>query len=165
MSVYRRGLVSRWVEGLRYGGGAGQWSWLLHRITGLGILLYLVVHIWDTFLVIFSPASYDAIMGFYGGKIDGVEYPLLRWAFRLGELGLFASVVFHAVNGLRVILFDLSPIRAVGAQKELFWAVVALFFFIMIPVTFIVIHALVAEPTPVSAAIAIPRNFVQTFVY
>ncbi len=165
MSVYRRGLVSRWVEGLRYGGGVGQWSWLLHRITGLGILLYLVVHIWDTFLVIFSPASYDAIMGIYGGKFDGVEYPLLRWAFRLGELGLIASVVFHAVNGLRVILFDLSPIRAVGAQKELFWAVTALFFFIMIPVAFIVIHSLVAEPTTVTAAIMLRLDLVRSFAY
>lgn len=165
MSVYRRGLVARWVEGLRYGGGVGQWSWLLHRITGLGILLYLVVHIWDTFLVIFSPASYDAMMGLYGGMIDGVEYPLLRWAFRFGELGLIASVVFHAINGLRVILFDLSPIRAVGAQKELFWAVLALFCFIMIPVTFIVIHALVADPPTVAAAIAIPLNLFHSFAY
>src|SRR5579875_3770564 len=47
---YRRGFWERMGEGLRYGGGVGQWSWLIHRLTGLGVLLFLVIHIVDTFL-------------------------------------------------------------------------------------------------------------------
>src|SRR4051812_29485902 len=49
---YRRGAWARFVEGLRYGGGIGQWSWLVHRVTGLGILLFLVIHVLDTFFVV-----------------------------------------------------------------------------------------------------------------
>src|SRR5262249_24660633 len=97
--VYRRGPWSRLVEGLRYGGGIGQWSWLIHRVTGLGIALFLVVHIIDTFLVVAYPAEYDFTVSIYGGTFAGQYYWPLRWAFRVSELALIACVVFHAVNG------------------------------------------------------------------
>ena len=96
--------------GLRYGGGIGQWSWLAHRLSGLGILFFLVVHITDTFFVVFAPDWYDHTVAIYGGIwFDGNYYWPLRWAFRVAELGLIASVVFHAVNGVGVILYDLWP--------------------------------------------------------
>src|SRR5581483_3580298 len=68
---YRRGWWSGFVEGLRYGGGIGQWSWLVHRVTGLGILLYLTIHIVDTFFVVVNPAWYDHAMALYGGWVSG----------------------------------------------------------------------------------------------
>ena len=63
--VYHRGAWSRFIEGLRYGGGVGQWAWLIHRVTGLGILLFLVIHIVNTFLVVAFPAEYR----FHGGHL------------------------------------------------------------------------------------------------
>src|SRR5262245_24535804 len=93
--VYRRGSWSTFVEGLRYGGGIGQWSWLIHRVAGLGILLYLVAHITDTFFVVVDPAWYDHALALYGGWWSGQYYWPLRWAFRIGEVGLIASVLFH----------------------------------------------------------------------
>ncbi|MBM2843086.1 MAG: sdhC, partial [Anaerolineales bacterium] len=37
------------LEGsLHYRGREGQWAYLLHRVTGLGTLLFLTIHILDT---------------------------------------------------------------------------------------------------------------------
>jgi len=141
----------RLVEGLRYGGGVGQWSWLVHRVTGLGILLYLVTHIIDTFFVVVSPALYDHTIAMYGGILSGTYHWPLRWAFRMGELGLIACVLFHAINGIRVVLFDFWP-RGALYQRQIFWVVLALFLGIMAPVTYIVVKPLAHAPeTPRSA--------------
>jgi succinate dehydrogenase / fumarate reductase cytochrome b subunit len=151
--AYRPGLWVRLREGLRYGGGIGQWSWLVHRITGIGILLFLIVHIIDTFFVVAYPALYDHTVSIYGGVVTGLGESIngyywgLRWAFRLGELALIACVLFHAVNGVRVILFDFWPGAAVY-QKELAWAVLTVFAAIMIPVAAVVFWPLTKTPTP-----------------
>jgi succinate dehydrogenase / fumarate reductase cytochrome b subunit len=142
---YRRGSWATFVEGLRYGGGVGQWSWLIHRVTGLGILLYLFVHILDTFFVVLNPAWYDHAMALYGGWLSGSYYWPLRWGFRLGELGLIVCVLFHAVNGIRIVLFDFWP-GAARYQKELFWAVVIVFLAIAIPVAVWVVLPLFHAP-------------------
>jgi succinate dehydrogenase / fumarate reductase cytochrome b subunit len=148
---YRPSLFTRLWEGLRYGGGIGQWSWLVHRVTGVGILLFLVIHIIDTFFVVAYPALYDHTVSIYGGMVTGLGpgvngyYWGLRWAFRLGELGLIACVLFHAINGVRVILFDFWP-RAVLYQKELAWAVLTIFAAIMIPVAVVVFLPLTKAP-------------------
>jgi succinate dehydrogenase / fumarate reductase cytochrome b subunit len=143
--AYRRGSWDLFVEGLRYGGGIGQWSWLAHRLTGLGVLLFLIIHVIDTFLVVAYPAEYDFTVSIYGGTFNGTYYWPLRWGFRIGELGLIASVVFHAVNGVRIVLFDFWP-RAANYQRELFWAVVIVFLTVMIPVTVWVLSALASPP-------------------
>lgn len=143
--VYRRGSWSLFVEGLRYGGGIGQWSWLAHRLTGLGVLVFLIVHVIDTFLVVAFPAEYDFTVSIYGGTFNGTYYWPLRWLFRVAELGLIASVVFHAVNGVRIVLWDFWP-SAARYQKQLFWGVMIAFFGIMIPVTFWVLSALASAP-------------------
>ncbi|HEU0027987.1 MAG TPA: succinate dehydrogenase, cytochrome b556 subunit [Ktedonobacterales bacterium] len=81
-----------------YRGQSGQWSWLLHRITGLGVLLFLLVHIVDITLIGFGPTVYnDAIAIFSTGII------------RLISVALIASVIFHAFNGIRIILIDFWP--------------------------------------------------------
>jgi succinate dehydrogenase / fumarate reductase cytochrome b subunit len=144
---YRRGHWAGVVEGLRYGGGVGQWSWLIHRVTGLGIALFLVIHIIDTFLVVAYPAEYDFTVAIYGGTFAGVYYWPLRWGFRLSELALITCVVFHAVNGLRIVLLDFWP-RAVEYQRSLFWAVLVLFAGIMLPVSVVVLGALAGSPLP-----------------
>jgi succinate dehydrogenase cytochrome b subunit len=143
--VYRRGAWSRFIEGLRYGGGVGQWSWLIHRVTGLGVLIFLVVHIIDTFLVVAYPAEYDFTIDIYGGVWAGTYYWFLRWGFRFAELGLIACVLFHAINGVRIVLFDFWP-GASDQQRRIFWVAMAVFAAIMLPVTWVVLAALAGEP-------------------
>ena len=143
--VYRRGAWSRLVEGLRYGGGIGQWSWLIHRITGLGILLYLFAHITDTFFVVVNPAWYDHAMHLYGGWVGEEYYWGVRWAFRIGELGLIACVLFHSINGVRVVLFDFWP-KAALYQRQIFWIVLVAVWGIFIPVAIWVLLPLSSAP-------------------
>jgi succinate dehydrogenase / fumarate reductase, cytochrome b subunit len=151
--VYRRGAWSRFTEGLRYGGGVGQWSWLIHRVTGLGILAFLVIHIIDTFLVVAWPELYDHTIDIYGGVVSGLPegwgingyYWFLRWAFRAGELALIACVLFHSVNGVRIVLFDFWP-KSADHQRQVFWVALGVFVAIMLPVTWVVLSALAAPP-------------------
>ena len=84
--------------GLRYQGRDGQWSFLLHRVSGLGTLLFLAVHILDTSSVYFFPNLYNHAIALYRST-----------PFMLGEIVLVFLVLFHGVNGLRLALFDLFP--------------------------------------------------------
>ncbi len=143
--MYRRGAWARISEGLSYGGGIGQWAWLIHRVTGLGILFFLVIHIIDTFLVVALPAEYDFTVDIYGGVFNGIYFAPLRWAFRAAELGLIACVLFHAVNGVRIVLFDFWP-GSVDYQRQAFWWVLAVFTVIMVPVAIFVLAALASPP-------------------
>ena len=79
-----------------YRGGIGQWSWILHRVTGVGILLFLIIHVMDTALIMWGPDMYNHVLALY-------RHPL----FRPMEIFLFGAVLFHALNGLRVIIIDL----------------------------------------------------------
>ena len=84
---------------LRYKGREGMWTWILHRATGLGVLLFLIAHVIDTGIIIYRPDWYDHALGIY-------KHPV----FRIGELFIFFGVLFHAVNGLRIIIQDFWPI-------------------------------------------------------
>ena len=152
--AYRPGKLARLKEGLRYQGGIGQWSWLLHRVTGMGILIFLVIHVVDTFFVVFNPALYDHTVAIYGGVFNGEYYWPLRWAFRLAELGLMATVLFHAINGVRVILFDFWS-DGCKYQKESFYAVLLVFLALMLPAAVIVTLPLASSPDHV---VKVPEN-------
>ncbi len=84
--------------GRHYRGGEGQWSFVLHRVSGLGTLLFLALHILDTSTVYFFPRLYSHAIDLYRTT-----------PFMLGEIGLVFLVLFHGVNGLRLALYDLSP--------------------------------------------------------
>ncbi len=144
--AYRPGLFARLADGLRYGGGIGQWSWLIHRLTGLGILFFLFFHVLDTFFVVVVPEWYDHTVALYGGIwFDGKYYVALRWGFRVAELGLIASVVFHAVNGTGVILYDFWN-RGTLYRKEILRGVQWVFVLIMVPTTLFVLYPLTQPP-------------------
>ncbi|MDE2821683.1 MAG: succinate dehydrogenase, cytochrome b556 subunit [Chloroflexota bacterium] len=85
-------------ETLRYRGAIGQWSWVLHRLTGVGVVLFLALHVIDTSWAVFYPALYVKAIAAY-------QSPL----FTLGEFGLVFAVVYHAFNGVRIVIFDYRP--------------------------------------------------------
>jgi succinate dehydrogenase / fumarate reductase cytochrome b subunit len=91
-------LVTTLTETLRYRGAIGQWSWVLHRLTGLGVVFFLVLHVIDTTWSVFYPGLYEKAIAAY-------QTPL----FTIGEFGLVAAVVYHAYNGLRIAIFDYKP--------------------------------------------------------
>ena len=105
--------------GTLYRGYAGMWSWVLHRITGVAIFFFLLVHILDTALVRVSPEAYNAVMSTYKNPIMG-----------LGELVLVGAIIFHALNGLRIILVDFWS-KGVKYQRTMFWVVIGLWVVLM----------------------------------
>ncbi len=151
--VYRPGLWKRLADGLGSQYGVGQWSWLLHRVTGMGILLFLIIHIIDTFFVVAYPGLYDHTVGIYGGRLSWISdsegkplyLPFLRWVFRLSEFGLIACVVFHAINGVRVALVDLWA-EGAAHQKIMFRVVGLVFLVIMLVTSYFVFVPLLKAP-------------------
>jgi succinate dehydrogenase / fumarate reductase cytochrome b subunit len=100
--------------GTLYRGREGMWGWVLHRVTGVAIYFFLLVHILDTSLLRVSPAAYNAVIGTYKTPIMG-----------LGEMALVAAICFHAVNGLRIILIDFWK-NGAKHQRLMFWIVVGI---------------------------------------
>lgn len=91
-------LGSTLLGALRYQGREGQLAWLGHRLSGLGTLLFFVLHVIDTATVYFFPAHYGDFIALYQ-----------TLGFQIGEMMLMVAVIFHAINGLRIILMDRYP--------------------------------------------------------
>ncbi len=110
-----------------YRGQSGQWSFFLHRLTGLGVLLFLPLHIVDITLIGFGPKVYnDSIKIFSTGLI------------RVVSLALIASVLYHAFNGVRIILIDFWP-AAYKYQRQMFYAVLVVTILCFLPMAYFVL--------------------------
>jgi succinate dehydrogenase / fumarate reductase, cytochrome b subunit len=108
-----------------YKGHEGQYSWLLHRITGVAIILFLFAHVIDTAVVGWGPEAYNRVVSVY-------ENPLVR----VLELGLVAAVLYHSFNGIKIMLLDFFP-RLVPHIRAMGITTVVAFFAAMIPITWI----------------------------
>lgn len=110
-------------------GDPGLWAAVLHRITGAAIFFFLFVHVLDTVMVRVGPQAYTEVVAIY-------QRPLVA----LLELLLVAAVLYHGLNGIRVILTDLwSP--GAGVQRALRWLVAAVWLLVMTPAgVVIVVH-------------------------
>ena len=106
--------------GTLYRGREGMWSWVAHRISGMLLFLFLVVHVLDTALVRVSPEAYNAVIHHYHSVIFG-----------LGEIGLVGAVLFHGLNGLRVIAVDFWS-EGTTYQRHMLWAVIVLWSVLMV---------------------------------
>lgn len=95
-----------------YKGDPGMWSWVAHRISGVALFFYLFVHVLDTSLVTVSPETYNAVLDTYKNPVVG-----------LMEIGLVALLLFHALNGLRIVLVDFWS-KGVRYQRTMLWVVV-----------------------------------------
>ncbi len=84
------------------------WSWVLRRVTGVAVALYLLLHIWVIHSLTAGATTYDQVM-----KI--LAAPL----FKLGETALLGAVIYHGLDGVRVLLTDFFG--AAWYQRRLFW--------------------------------------------
>lgn len=92
-----------WVGGGRW--GLERYLYTLHRLTGLGLLVYFLLHIIVTSARAFGAAAWDASMARVTGPV-----------FVAGEYLVFAAFVFHAANGVRLALVELG--WAIGRPIE-----------------------------------------------
>jgi succinate dehydrogenase / fumarate reductase cytochrome b subunit len=119
--------------GTLYRGREGMWSWVAHRVTGVLIFFFLFAHVLDTALVRVSPDSYDRV-------IDTYKTPLVN----VMELGLTGAVLYHALNGLRVMAIDFWE-KGPRYQKQMAYAVLAVLVLVMVPGGYFMLEHTVRE--------------------
>jgi len=110
--------------GTLYRGGEGMWTWVLHRITGVAVFFFLLVHVLDTALVRVSPEAYDLVIASY-------KTPIVN----LLEVGLVGAVLYHALNGLRVVLIDFWS-KGPRYQRQMTWTIATVWILLMVPGTY-----------------------------
>jgi succinate dehydrogenase / fumarate reductase cytochrome b subunit len=97
------------IQGLRYRGGGPQTAWLLHRISGLGIVTFVSFHI---------------LASFAGGDIGILINTIYEsWWF---QIIIIACALFHGINGLRITILDLWP-KLFEFDREAIWIEWAVF--------------------------------------
>jgi succinate dehydrogenase / fumarate reductase cytochrome b subunit len=95
------------LQGLRYQGGGPMLAWVLHRIGGLAMLIFVGMHVASSFM-----------MQQFGSNLGtSINIVYESWPF---QAVLYFFVIFHALNGLRIILLDLRP-QYLKFQKEMLW--------------------------------------------
>ena len=90
-------------DALRYKGKGPMLTFYLHRIGGLGIVLLVGMHVLASF------------MGGTVGSYINIIYE--NWAF---QILVFFCVLFHVINGLRIVILDLWP-KLIEHQREAIW--------------------------------------------
>jgi succinate dehydrogenase / fumarate reductase, cytochrome b subunit len=110
-----------------YKGQSGMLAWLLHRVAGLGVLLFLLVHIVDISLLGFGPNVYNEGIALFGTTL-----------VRIISLLLIAALLYHSFNGVRIMLIDFVP-QAARYQRSMFWAAMILTIVVFLPMAYFVI--------------------------
>ncbi len=108
-------------RGSVYRGDAGMWSWVAHRITGVLTFFFLFAHVLDTALVRVSPEAYNQV-------IETYKNPVVN----LMEVGLVGAVLYHALNGIRVMLVDFWA-KGARYQRVMLWTILVIWFVVMVP--------------------------------
>jgi succinate dehydrogenase / fumarate reductase cytochrome b subunit len=103
MSYDNRLGVIGWVGGGRW--GIERYVYIVHRITGVGLLLFFMIHIFESSLRVFGSETWTAAMA-------TLQHPV----FKVGEIVVFIAFAFHALNGIRLIFIELG--LAVGRAEE-----------------------------------------------
>lgn len=115
---------------ITYRGGWGMLLWGLHRLAGVGILLFLALHVVDIFLLAFGEEFWNELLVIYTSP----------WA-RVMEVFLLFGVLFHALNGLRIILQDFFP-DAMLAHEKLVAVELVIFTVIFVPAAWLMLEPL-----------------------
>jgi succinate dehydrogenase / fumarate reductase, cytochrome b subunit len=106
---------------LRYNGQGPMLAFILHRIGGIGMAVFIAMHILASFL---------------GGSIGGfLNNVYEHWLF---QIFIFFCVLFHAINGLRITIIDLFP-RLLVHQREAIWVEWAVFIPLFAIAVFVII--------------------------
>jgi len=100
-------------QGLRYKGGGPMLVWVLHRISGIGIALFVGLHI----LASFSNQLFGWDLAVSINTIYMSPY---------FQIVVFFCALFHAINGLRITILDLWP-KLIEHQQEAIWVEWAVF--------------------------------------
>ena len=115
------------MQYLQYRGGVGELAWALHRISGVAVWLFILLHVLDIWLVGANPSLYNEVLGLYASPLG-----------RVGETLVGAGLLYHALNGLRIIVMDFWP-ATTAWHRQLWYACWAVFFAVGIPGAYIIL--------------------------
>src|ERR1700730_15049727 len=111
-----------------YRGREGYWAWLLHRVSGVAVILFLFLHVLDTCLIGFGPAAYESFVSNYRVPV-----------FRVLEVALSGAGLYHGLNARRSIRIDFVE-NATRSQRQLWYAVWATFLLLFLPAAFFMLR-------------------------
>ncbi|MDA8238683.1 MAG: succinate dehydrogenase, cytochrome b556 subunit [Chloroflexi bacterium] len=112
---------------LQYRGGEGMLAWAFHRISGVAVWLFILLHVLDIWLAGANPPLYDEVLRLYASPLG-----------RVGETLLGAALLYHALNGLRIIVMDFWPATTVY-HRQMWYAAWVVFFGLGIPGAYIIL--------------------------
>lgn len=95
--------ISGWLMGGRH--GFEGYLYILHRISGIALLSFLSAHVFVTGSRLFGEAAWDKVMSL-------THHPVVAFL----EYLVYAAFVFHALNGVRLLLIELG--LAVGRPEQ-----------------------------------------------
>ncbi|MGD2090096.1 MAG: succinate dehydrogenase, cytochrome b556 subunit [Candidatus Aminicenantes bacterium] len=93
----------------------GSWAWILHRLSGLALIFYLTLHIWVINTLTMGPEKFNNVTQFLSSPL-----------FKLLEAGLWGVILYHAFNGIRVVIVDFF--KGSLMHKKLFAVLIAIAF-------------------------------------
>lgn len=99
--------------------GAAFWAFVLNRISGVLLAVYLIFHLFFLSNLFRGREAYAAFIG-------AVSHPVVVWM----EILLVAAVIYHGLNGIRLTMVGLG--YGVRRQAELFWAACGLGLFALV---------------------------------
>ena len=111
-----------------YKGKSGQWAFVGHRVSGMLVFFFLLLHIVDVSLINADPVLYDEVHELYGNIL-----------LRIFEVGLLFVLLFHSFNGLRIVLVDFFP-GMVRNERKLFTVVMALTLLVGVPCGYVILE-------------------------
>ena len=82
------------------------WAFLVHRVSGLLLALFLPLHFWALSTALHGAAALDGFLRF-------ADRPL----FKLAEWGLVILLALHMAGGVRLLLIEFRPWS--GLRKDL----------------------------------------------
>jgi succinate dehydrogenase / fumarate reductase cytochrome b subunit len=118
---------------IRYRGREGMLAWAFHRISGVAIWVFVIFHVIDIFLSGADPGAYDTVLQIYASPIG-----------RLAETLLGAALLYHALNGLRIIVMDFWPVFT-RYHRQLWYLNWALFTIVGLPVAFVILKPIFGQ--------------------
>src|SRR5512136_2888566 len=121
-------------RGAIYWGGTGMLTWLLHRISGIAVVYFLTLHIYEAMQLFGGPAAYNEATAAY-------KQP---W-FRPFEVALILAVTYHALNGLRVSTFDFFP-KTTKYHRTIFKIGAVIFVLVALAVSVVMLRPLLGMP-------------------
>jgi succinate dehydrogenase / fumarate reductase, cytochrome b subunit len=112
---------------LTYRGGEGMLAWAFHRISGVAIWAFILLHVVDIWLAQVNPVLYDDVLMFYASPVG-----------RIFEMLLGAALLYHALNGLRIIVMDFWP-RLTRFHRQFWIGVWVVFVVVGLPVAYVIL--------------------------